>query len=213
LLFRAGGNEVRGLVINRFRGPGIFLGSVSGSGGSVVEGNILGTDREGTPNIGNGGNITIGDSDNLIGGTSPGARNIISGRSFHNVGNSGVVLTSVNTPGSDRDTPYRNVIVGNFIGTDPTGRVAVGQGNGIFIQQNARDTRVGGPTAAERNVISGNEAHGVVFANAFHQIVQGNYIGTDVTEPSPCPTAPRASAPAISVPPGLSAGSHPVPAT
>src|SRR5262249_52950665 len=76
-----GGSMVRGLIINHFYSQGLFL---LGGGGNIVQGNIIGTDAAGTPNIGNGNNLTIEDSGNLIGGTTPAARNIVSGQSFYN---------------------------------------------------------------------------------------------------------------------------------
>ncbi len=71
----------------------------------------------------------------------------------------------------------------NFIGTDPTGTAADPNGNniGVYIVNGTGNT-VGGTTAAQRNVISGNFV-GVTITggNAANNTVSGNFIGTDVT--------------------------------
>lgn len=74
-----------------------------------------------------------------------------------------------------------NQIVGNFIGTDFTGHVGVGNQVGVEIF-GATGNRVGGLTAGARNVISGNNT-GVRLTGAgtSQNTVAGNYIGTDVT--------------------------------
>ena len=71
---------VKGLVINRFAGAGIFINT--GKSGNTIAGNYLGTNTDGTIDLGNGGpgiSIQISASDNKIGGTNATDRNIISG--------------------------------------------------------------------------------------------------------------------------------------
>lgn len=69
-------------------------------------------------------------------------------------------------------------ITGNFIGTDVTGASAAGNGIGVddFQQIGAI---IGGTTAAERNVISGNTTD--VYVEGLSNIawIEGNYIGTN----------------------------------
>ena len=76
-----------------------------------------------------------------------------------------------------------NVIAGNFLGTDPTGTLT-GRGNsvGVYIQA-ATNNVIGGTTAADRNIISGNNVDGIQIdgAGTSGNLVQGNYIGLDVT--------------------------------
>jgi hypothetical protein len=129
-----------------------------------------GSTGKGTGNPANDGNgIHILDSsDNLIGGTTEAARNVISGNN-----GSGIQITR----GS------QNVIQGNYIGTDVTGTVAMGnEGNGIWLVDSS-NTLIGGTTAAERNIISGNAPTGIVIDGALctGNTIVGNYIGTDVT--------------------------------
>ena len=69
---------MRGLVINRFGRDGIFI---AGFNTNIIEGNFIGTDLSGTEDLGNGNNgVGILDSgNNMIGGATPEARNLISG--------------------------------------------------------------------------------------------------------------------------------------
>jgi parallel beta-helix repeat protein len=84
-----------------------------------------------------------------------------------------------------------NVIAGNFVGTNAAGTGA-GPGNtvaGIYIGGStaaANDNRIGGTAAADRNLISANaidgiEVTGAAPGGAARTVIQGNYIGTDVT--------------------------------
>lgn len=84
----------------------------------------------------------------------------------------------------DTSLPNDNlVVVGNFIGTNATGTAAVPNNNGVRILPSAqgvaqsRNTRIGGTSPADRNVISGSLVSGVELSGSDH-VVQGNYIGT-----------------------------------
>ena len=74
-----------------------------------------------------------------------------------------------------------NLIIGNFIGTDPSGKQD--QGNltdGVTVGSGAFGTTVGGTSPSERNLISGNDGTGVsILSDSAGTRVQGNYIGTD----------------------------------
>jgi hypothetical protein len=95
-------------------------------------------------------------------------------------------FTTVNYTGGhgiELSTNGGNIIEGNFIGTDVTGRQARGNGlEGVFVNQSPNNT-IGGTTAAARNVISGNGEDGIVIYSSASSgnTVQGNYIGTDLT--------------------------------
>lgn len=69
-------------------------------------------------------------------------------------------------------------IVGNFIGTDASGKVARGNaGSGILV--NAADVRVGSIARSDRNLVSGNDSAGISLGIAAKSTtVQGNLIGT-----------------------------------
>ena len=72
-----------------------------------------------------------------------------------------------------------NQVFGTFIGTAASGTVARGNGVGVTITGN--DNTVGGGFASRRNLISGNQSHGVnvVGAAATGNDIQNGYIGTD----------------------------------
>ncbi len=134
---------------------------------TMVQGNLIGTDKNGTAAIGNGTGISASGPDILIGGTLPGARNIISGNDL------GVQISGM-----------QSRVQGNFIGTDITGTVALGNtAGGVDASAYAL---VGGTTPEARNIISANGSWGNVtlgFNDGGGEMatVQGNYIGTDVT--------------------------------
>jgi len=75
LSISAGNSIVRGLVINRFSDNGI---GIAGGGENTIEGNFIGTDITGTVSLGNGNAGTyVGSNNNIIGGTTSEAGNII----------------------------------------------------------------------------------------------------------------------------------------
>ncbi len=183
LVLGGGNSTVRGLAINRFSEYGIRL---TGPNGYTIEGNFLGTNATGGTDLGNrfAGLIVNTASNgvgNTIGGTSPAARNVISGNGdFHCCGG---VWIHTQTPG--------NLVQGNLIGTDATGTVDLGNtGDGVLIRYGS-DNVVGGATPAARNVISGNSQRGVRLINGLvggtlqDNFVRGNFIGTDVTGANP----------------------------
>ncbi|MBI3949375.1 MAG: HYR domain-containing protein [Acidobacteria bacterium] len=156
-------------------GNGVFI-SLGSATGNVVQGNFIGTDVTGTADLGNPNRGVFIDraSNNIIGGTTPGARNIISGN-----GGDGVFIDG----GAGDLGGWGNLVQGNFIGTDVTGTADLGNFNGVSIQGFAPNNTIGGTVAGARNVISGNDQLGVaiVTAGATGNLVQGNFIGTDVT--------------------------------
>jgi hypothetical protein len=70
-----------------------------------------------------------------------------------------------------------NVVAGNWIGTDTTGTTDDGNLEGIVVEA-ATNTRIGGSTLADRNVISANFLDGLRFnGTGSGNVVAGNYIG------------------------------------
>src|SRR5207248_2012223 len=115
----------------------IYAGGGASKGQSVVAGNRIGTNAAGTAALGTnniGVQIYGGSSGNLIGGTTAADRNLISGHS-----NYGLSIHDANTRG--------NLVEGNYIGTDVTGKVAVAKGTGIRIDGAAQNSVVGGTAA------------------------------------------------------------------
>jgi uncharacterized repeat protein (TIGR01451 family) len=153
-------------IISGNVGGGVQLGA---GDGTKVQGNYIGTDITGTRAVGNsaaGINITNGSND-TVGGTAVGAGNVISGN-----GGSGIDSFSI---GAGNDT-----IQGNYIGTDITGTLAIGnRAHGIHIF-GLTDVVIGGTTASARNIISGNAQDGInTFGTSDGLLVEGNYIGVD----------------------------------
>jgi len=153
---------VRGLVINRFTTTaGLEL---SGTGHHTIVGNFIGTNITGTAAQGNFTGISVISGSNVIGGTTAADRNVISGNSK----NSGVGIGGVDST--------KNIVMGNYIGTDVTGTVAIRNDIGVYILSDASGNTVGGAAAGARNVISGNFT-GIAVGTSGNK-VQGNYIGT-----------------------------------
>lgn len=162
-------------VISGSRGSGVLIigGRAAGAGGNVIQGNYIGTDKNGAAAIGNvaaGINID-GAPDTVIGGTNLAARNLISGNG------TGIVINNAGAA--------RTIIRGNYIGTDFTGGVDLGNaGRGIFVQS-APNTTIGGmaPTAGAPpgNLISGNQGDGIDIFVGSGTFIEGNLIGTDET--------------------------------
>jgi titin len=170
VVFWAPGNTIGGTAPgarniisgNKYYGVEIARG---GPPGNEVQGNFIGTDVNGTAALGNGhaGVLISQGSRNTIGGTAPGARNIISGNGEN-------VILSMTTG---------NHVQGNFIGTDVNGTASLGGGMGVSVGYATSNT-IGGASAAARNVISGGW-NGIVIEGGVGNLVQGNFIGTDVT--------------------------------
>ncbi len=143
---------------------------IDNSASNDVAGNYIGTDKTGLVDMGNnehGVYIATGGSLNTIGGTSANERNLISGNNLE-----GVMISA----SSD------NTVSANYIGTDVTGLASLANGlNGVLIQLASANNIIGGTTAGERNVISGNLSNGVGINGALDNFVLGNYIGLNAT--------------------------------
>src|ERR1041384_1264920 len=91
----------------------------------------------------------------------------------------GFVINRFGAAGIQIDNAGNNVIEGNFIGTSASGQAqAANATDGITINSSPNN-RVGGTTTAQRNIISGNNRHGVSInqAGATGNIIVGNRIG------------------------------------
>ena len=170
LTIESANNTISGLVINNFGGHGVFISGTIATDNRVM-GNYIGTNAKGASDLGNdfdGVNISRGAQNNRIGGSTPAARNVISGND-----GGGVYIEDSGTTG--------NTVSGNYIGLAASGTTKLGNGTGVVINWGAQNNTIGGDTPGERNVISGNDGDGVViFENdTTGNIVSGNYIGTD----------------------------------
>lgn len=175
LILEGGQSVVRGLVINRFAGNGIF---VQGAGGNIIEGNYIGTNAAGTADFGNAGDGVLirGVGDNRVGGATAAARNVISGNNSDGI--------QVDTAGASD-----NLILGNYIGTSAGGNAAIpNSGNGIVLSTGAVGTEIGGAAGAG-NVVSGNGQNGIFIATAAvsNTVITNNNIGTNAASSAGLP--------------------------
>jgi hypothetical protein len=165
LKITAGSSTIKGLIINRFSQHGIMIQT---GGTNVLTGNFIGTNAAGTAAQGNSwiGLLISASTNNTVGGTTAANRNIISGN-----GQTGIYINGTGATG--------NVIQGNYIGTDVTGSVDVGNTDQGVLIDNRPSNTVGGTTAGAGNVISGNNQHGIYIAGvgATSNIIAGNTIG------------------------------------
>ncbi len=111
--------------------------------GDLILGNVIGLDARGRAAIPNllEGILINGASSNTIGGTTPSARNVISGNS-----SIGIEIQTNGTVDSDD-----NLIEGDYIGSDASGSQAVGNlGVGVRLMSTAPATLIGGAVAGGR---------------------------------------------------------------
>ena len=155
-------SDIRGLGIIRFSGAGIIL---FGASGSRVRGNWIGVDAAGAAAPNNRG-VDVRGGNQRIGGTTAADRNVISANA-----NTGIFVMS--DGGSA-------IIEGNYIGLDPTGTLARGNGVGV-LSDDSGGTTIGGTVAGAGNVISAN-VNGILLTSTNNGIlIHGNLIGTDAT--------------------------------
>jgi VCBS repeat protein len=205
-------NHDDGVDITEFAPNNLIGGTVAGAGNvisgnsgnssngvqitapeNLVQGNYIGLDRNGSGGVANKGTgVSISSTfdptgvrpvnpgrDNTIGGTTKAARNVISGNTSR-----GVVIIS--------DVAKGNLVQGNFIGTDATGTSSVGNSAEGILVSVAPESAIGGATAGSGNLISGNSGFGIGLGLLFLDqiggtgtVVEGNYVGTDVTGAKP----------------------------
>lgn len=149
---------------------------MGGATGNQISGNFIGTGTNGASALGNNsaGILINGASANLIGGTNPGAGNLISGN-----GDAGLYIMGRVASG--------NVVEGNKLGTDVSGNSAVRNAlEGIFMN-GAPSNSIGGALSGAGNLISGNSTRGVYLTNAPWTQIQGNLLGTRADGVSPLP--------------------------
>ena len=166
-------NTISGNVISDNTGAGILLlGSASFD--NVITGNFIGTDASGLIALPNGTGIQIsgGSSQNTIGGATTavgllsGPGNLISGND-----GAGIEIDGPAPDSEDSGFSTQNLILGNFIGTDVTGDVPLGNGgDGVFLNNSTNNTVGAG------NVIAGNGGDGVLIRAPYgYAIITGDY--------------------------------------
>lgn len=146
-----GGTNVASINVISGNATGIQLNSNT----ARIIGNYIGTDKDGTAAIGNDTGVDV--DTGIVGGTNTGEGNVISSNE------TGVYL---------RSTTSR--VIGNLIGTDRTGNVALGNQTGVYVDAGV----VGGNTLPERNLISANINNDVVLNDPKASLLS-NLIGTN----------------------------------
>jgi hypothetical protein len=168
------GNVISGNGTAEGQGAGLLING-PGATGNFVQGNFIGTNAAGTVQVANlGFGVAIVDAPgNTLGGTTPQARNIISGNAF-----SGVLISSAGATG--------NVIAGNFIGIAADGVHALGNTDDGITLSVADDNLIGGTAVGAGNVIAGNGMNGILITGgtASGNLVQGNFLGTNASNAS-----------------------------
>ena len=165
LVISAGSSTLQGLAIISFAEYGLVL---KGNGNNRIAGNVIGLNSQGTIINGNlkSGILIENSANNSIGGSNTADRNVISG----NMGAGVLIMGSASS---------QNTIAGNIIGLNSSGTLALGNGlSGVAIESSGYNT-IGGDSATERNVISGNNGAGILLkgASSTQNIIAGNIIG------------------------------------
>jgi hypothetical protein len=125
---------------------------------NVIQANFIGTDATGTVRLPNFTGIQMTGSLNLVGGTGPGAGNVISGNT-----RDGIALSA-----------SRTTVQGNRIGTDFFGAPMGNEANGVSIY--GSHNLIGGSLAAAANTIHFNGRNGVaVQSGSGHGIRRNSY--------------------------------------
>jgi CSLREA domain-containing protein len=77
---------------------------------------------------------------------------------------------------------HTTTVLGCYIGTDPGGTLALGNGTGISVYGAAQ---IGGAAPADRNLISGNANYGVYGSAGSELDLRGSYVGADASGTQP----------------------------
>jgi len=157
---------------------GITIGFTAGAGYSVqsmIQGNYFGTNAAGNALLSNVYGVWTGapfpgfTPGILVGGSAPGAGNL-----FATTTGNGVEL----------DLGTNDVVQGNTFGLDATGMISLGINQGIVLRGEVNATIVNNKIAINPNGGSTGiflSSFGLSFIPTTGAVVQGNFIGTDVT--------------------------------
>jgi parallel beta-helix repeat protein len=167
-IMNSSGITIKGFIIGNFRyGIQVFGPN---SKNNIICGNYLGTNYSATDSVGNyiGVEVFGGANHNTIGGLNTEDRNIASGN-----GHIGIRIF---------DASY-NTVINNYVGTDRTGNLPLGNYDGISIEGTSKHNTIGSTNPSGRNLVSGNYAYGIpIFgAGCDSNVFIGNYMGTNIS--------------------------------
>ena len=162
--------EVQRNIISGNEETGVYI-SGNGSYGNVVIGNFIGTDISGEKSLANGvdGVKIVKAANNRIGDKLLG-RNIISG-------NEGLGVDE--GFGVDIEDGRRNIVIGNYIGTNKEGTKKLSNLLGIRIICTDLYKGCSHENTIKGNLISGNKSDGIFIQGSGWNNISGNFIGTD----------------------------------
>ena len=142
----------------------------------IIDGYTQGNASPNSLEIGCNANLMIELDGTMAGGTSrgllvTGGDSLISGLVINRFGGPGIHLVNVG----------KNRVQGNFIGSDVSGKIDLGNSGSGIDMSSSHDNTIGGLTPEHRNIIASNGFVGISIQNSDRVIIQGNYIGTDCT--------------------------------
>ena len=186
-------NATDALIEGDAKGSQVISGNLQGvvisgatSTRNLVEGNLIGTDKTGLYAIPNAqeGVAILGATGNTIGGTTAAASNLISGNNW------GVRLDWIGPSAT------ANLVEGNLIGTDITGKAPLGnEVNGVIVSHNASGNTIGGTVSGAGNTIAFNVLAGVSVESGTGNSILSNsiwangHLGIDLVAPEILQTA------------------------
>ena len=166
---------------NILSGNGRHGVDINGAVNAVIQGNRIGTSADGLSANGNG---SYGIRIQNAGGTQVGGNSTLGeGNLF-----SGNGLQGINVRFADNVSIY-----GNWIGTDATGNVAIGNSGGILISESADNTIIGGTGTGQSNVVSGSPSTAAIRSTTGGAppnnglTIENNIIGLNASGNAPLP--------------------------
>jgi hypothetical protein len=129
---------------------GFYFGDITAMGNAIL-GNFIGTNATGTAAVGNVTGIYLDSASTTVGGTTAGARNLISGNSW-----AGLWIAGANGV----------IVQGNYVGTAADGTSPLPNNIGLYLNAGANNNTIGGSAVGAANRIARNSNDGVVLTAA-----------------------------------------------
>jgi CSLREA domain-containing protein len=163
---------------NVIAGGGNGINLASFNTGSIIRGNLIGTNATGNNVLATGVPIRVQDSTfTTIGGTTPADRNIIDGASVNQIEITGFTSNTV--------------VAGNYIGLTPSGMPGSSYETGVFVVTSdpTGNNVIGGSVPGAGNVIAGSTVGAIRLLTDPTVKVLGNLIGTNPAGTAALPTS------------------------